>query len=162
MVGAGPDGLAARGGGLTMSVSESRVRAELEEVLDPCSTFTDNPISIVDLGLVDEVTIEDGTVRVWLLPTNGMCMYMMNMSEEVQERVGDLEGVDSVEVTQETGKIWTPVRMSEQARENRQQVFRERAEKHDLTPYYEDGEAVDDADADRDSGPGADADVDAD
>lgn len=140
-----------------MSVSESRVRAELEEVLDPCSTFTDTPVSIVDLGLVDEVRVEDGAVAVRLLPTNQMCMYMMNMSDEIQERVGELEGVESVDVTQETAKIWTPVRMSDDAREERQQVFRERAEKHGLTPYYdEDGEAGTDptgdveADADAD------------
>jgi metal-sulfur cluster biosynthetic enzyme len=142
-----------------MSVSESRVRAELEQVLDPCSTFTDNPVNIVDLGLVDEVTVEEGTVGVRLLPTNGMCMYMMHMSEEVTERVGALEGVETVEVTQETGKIWTPVRMSEEARERRQQVFRERAEEHDLTPYYEDGEV---ANAQTDGDTEAEIDADAD
>lgn len=127
-----------------MSASESRVRAELEEVLDPCSTFTDNPVSIVDLGLVDELDVEDGAVSVRLLPTNQMCMYMMNMSDEIQERVGDLEGVESVEVTQETAKIWTPVRMSDEARRERKEVFEERAEKHGLTPYYDEETGADD------------------
>jgi len=116
---------------------ESRIHAELEQVLDPCSTFTDNPVNIVDLGLVEEVTVEDGVATIRLLPTNQMCMYMMNMSDEIQERLAEFDELEDVQVTQENGKLWTPVRMSDEARQERRQIFEERAEKHDLTPYTE-------------------------
>ena len=39
---------------------EDRVRERLDEVLDPCSTFTERPQSVVDLGLIDGVTVENG------------------------------------------------------------------------------------------------------
>jgi len=119
------------------STLESRIHAELEQILDPCSTFTDNPVNIVDLGLVDEVTVEDGVAEIRLLPTNQMCMYMMNMSDEIQERLGEFDDLEDIGVTQENGKLWTPVRMSDEARQERQQIFEERAEKHGITPYTE-------------------------
>lgn len=119
------------------STLESRIHAELEQVLDPCSTFTDNPVNIVDLGLVEEVTVEDGIAEIRLLPTNQMCMYMMNMSDEIQDRLGEFDDLNEIRVTQENGKLWTPVRMSDEARQERKQIFEERAEKHGLTPYTE-------------------------
>jgi len=39
---------------------KSRVKAELDEVLDPCSCMSNHPISILDLGLVCFVESDDG------------------------------------------------------------------------------------------------------
>lgn len=113
---------------------EAVVYQELEQVLDPCSTFTDNPVNIIDLGLVEDVEVDGTSVTITLLPTNQMCMYMLNMSDEIQRRLDDKPGIDDVTVEQETDKIWTPVRMSETERTRRQEIFEERAEKHGLTP----------------------------
>jgi len=49
---------------------ELRIREQLDEVLDHCSTFTEKPQGIVDLGLVDGVSMADGDVTFDLLPTN--------------------------------------------------------------------------------------------
>lgn len=121
------------------STLEDRIRAELEEVLDPCSTFTERPQSIVDLGLVDGVAIDDGDVRIGLLPTNQLCMYIPHMAEEIETRVGDLPDVDAVTVETVADKVWTQDRMTESAAAEREEHFQERIEAHDLTPAY-DGE----------------------
>ena len=118
---------------------EVQVRERLEEVLDPCSTFTDRPQSIVDLGLVDGVSIEDGTVTVRLLPTNQLCTYVPHMTRDIESRVGVLPDVDTVTVEQVATKIWTQERMTEEAYDVRHAYFQERVEKHGLSPAY-DGE----------------------
>lgn len=123
---------------------EARVRAELDEVLDPCSTFTDCPQSIVDLGLVDGVTVEDGDVTVDLLPTNQLCMYIPHMSEEIVDRVGSLPAVDAVTVETVADKVWTQDRMTEDARAERETYFTQRVETHDVTPAYDGQEWQDD------------------
>jgi metal-sulfur cluster biosynthetic enzyme len=116
---------------------ESAVRETLDEVIDPCSAFTDQPVSIVDLGLVDAVSVDDGDVTVELLPTNQLCMYMMNIQDEVEERVTDLSRVDSVTVEQVTDKVWTQDRMSDEEYRRRHERFQQRVDEHDVTPYYD-------------------------
>jgi len=120
---------------------EAHVRDTLDDVLDPCSTFTDQPVSIVDLGLVDGIGVDDGDVTIKLLPTNQLCMYMMNIQEEVEEKVQSLSQVDSVAVEQVTDKVWTQDRMSDEEVQRRHERFQNRVERHDMTPYYdEDGQ----------------------
>lgn len=116
---------------------QSRIRGRLDEVVDPCSTFTDHPVSIVDLGLVDDVGVEDGDVTVELLPTNQLCMYMMNIQDEVEAEVRALPEVDSVTVEQVTDKVWTQDRMSDEEYQRRHERFQERVDQHDVTPHYD-------------------------
>lgn len=118
---------------------ESRVRERLKSVLDPCSTFTRKPQSIVDLGLVDGVSVDEGDVTVELLPTNQFCMYVPHISEDIENRVGGLPKVDSVTVETVADKVWTQDRMTDEAYEEREEYFRRRTEAHDITPAY-DGE----------------------
>ncbi|MDX1747766.1 MAG: iron-sulfur cluster assembly protein [Halobacteriales archaeon] len=123
---------------------EFRIREQLDEVLDPCSTFTEHPQSIVDLGLVDGVAIEDGDVTVDLLPTNQLCMYIPHMTDDIENRVGDIPAVDSVAVETVADKVWTQDRMADEAYEEREAHFRERVEAHDITPAYDGAEWSDD------------------
>lgn len=118
---------------------DGRVRERLDEVLDPCSTFTERPQSIVDLGLVDGVDIDDGNVTVDLLPTNQLCMYIPHMTEEIEHRVGDMPAVDSVAVEIVADEVWTKDRMTDEAHETREEYFQERVEAHGVAPAY-DGE----------------------
>lgn len=126
---------------------EPSVWERLDEVLDPCSTFTERPQSIVDLGLVDGIAVDGGKVTVYLLPTNQLCTYVPHMTEDIENRVGELPAVDSVTVEQVTDKIWTQDRMTEEAYAERQEHFQERVARHGLSPAYDGEEWVDDAGA---------------
>lgn len=123
---------------------ERRVRSRLDEVLDPCSTFTETPQSIVDLGLVDGVSVDDGAVTVELLPTNQLCMYVPHMAEEIERRVGALPAVDAVTVETVADKVWTQDRMTDAAADRREAAFRDRVAAHDLTPAYDGDDWADD------------------
>lgn len=118
---------------------KAAIRAELSNVLDPCSCASDHPINIVDFGLVEEIEIDDhGHVGVTLLLTSQRCTYFINMSDEIVERVSQLPAVESVDVHQSTeGKIWTPDRMSETERAARRERFHERMESAGITPHAE-------------------------
>lgn len=116
---------------------EDRITERLDEVLDPCSTFTERPQSIVDLGLVDGVSIDGRDVTVELLPTNQLCMYVPHMAEDIEARIGDLPDIDSVSVETVADKVWTQDRMTQEAAEEREEYFTERIEAHDVTPAYD-------------------------
>jgi metal-sulfur cluster biosynthetic enzyme len=119
---------------------KSAVKAKLEAVLDPCSCMSEHPISIVDLGLVDDIEWDEPskTVTVRLLLTSQRCTYFLDIDDEICERVGELPEVSDVEVHQVTsGEIWTADRMSEDERRARRERFEDRIEEADITPYAE-------------------------
>jgi metal-sulfur cluster biosynthetic enzyme len=117
---------------------KSKVKAQLEEVLDPCSCMSEHPINIIDLGLIESIEVDGRDVEVTLLLTSQRCTYFLDINDEICERVESLDEVDSCEVHQDTsGKIWTNDRMSDAERKARRKRFHERMEAAGVTPYAE-------------------------
>ena len=83
----------------------------LDKVLDPCSCLTERPLSIVELGLVERVAVDDGAVAIDLVPTSPVCLYMAQIIEEVKVEVSCLDDVDEVVVEQTIDVLWRPERM---------------------------------------------------
>ena len=119
---------------------KTEVKDKLEAVFDPCSCMSEHPISIVDLGLVDDIEWDETTetVTVHLLLTSQRCTYFLDIDDEICERVGELPDVSEVEVHQVTsGEIWTADRMSEDERRARRERFEQRVEEAGIEPYAE-------------------------
>jgi metal-sulfur cluster biosynthetic enzyme len=104
-----------------MPTTETHIVEQLDNVLDPCSCMTDQPVSIVDLGLVNEVSIEGQSVHLELLPTTPMCMYMTQIIDEAAAEVRKLDDVADVEIEENIEDMWRPERMSDDLQEAREQ-----------------------------------------
>ena len=91
-------------------VAEAAVWAALAEVQDP-----ELPVGIVDLGLVRSVRVEGGTVRVGLTFTSIACPCTDVLTDDVQARLGRLDGVSAVEV-EELFEPWSRQDMTEEGR----------------------------------------------
>jgi metal-sulfur cluster biosynthetic enzyme len=117
---------------------EAAVRDRLMEVLDPCSCMSDNPVNVVDLGLIEAIDVDGGVVEVTVLLTSQRCTYFLDMDDEITERVESLPDVERCEVHQDTsGEIWTRERMSDRERTARRERFRERMDAAGIVPYAE-------------------------
>ena len=86
----------------------------LRDVYDPCCQ--DRGVSIVDMGVVEDVRARDGHVEVDLIPTTGWCPFVANMSAAIPEALLALPGVETVDVKVVWEPAWTPDRLSESAR----------------------------------------------
>lgn len=86
----------------------------LRDVYDPCCA--DRGISIVDMGVVEAVRIEDTRVEVDLVLTTGWCPFVTNMSTAIPQRLSALDGVESVDVRVVWDPVWTQERLSPSAR----------------------------------------------
>ena len=86
----------------------------LGEVHDPCCA--DRGISIVDMGVVEDVRVRGAHVSVDLVPTTGWCPFVAAMSAAIPERLRRLDGVESVDVQVVWEPAWTPERLSADAR----------------------------------------------
>jgi metal-sulfur cluster biosynthetic enzyme len=106
--------------------SRKQIYAALATVYDTCSLFNGTRLDIVEMGLVHDVEQDGGTVRVRLLLTDPMCLYLFEMRSQIIEALSRVPGVEAVEVEPVAGKLWWPERMTPQARRRLETLRRER------------------------------------
>jgi metal-sulfur cluster biosynthetic enzyme len=87
------------------------VQEALTNVIDP-----ELGLDFVELGLIYEVEIEDGEVFVTYTLTSPGCPIGPQVSEQIEEFVGELDGVFRVYPKMTFSPPWTPDMMSEEAR----------------------------------------------
>jgi metal-sulfur cluster biosynthetic enzyme len=91
---------------------EWAVRA-LSGVFDPCCR--EKGISIVDMGLLRSVTVEDGHARVELLLTSGWCPFASRVLADVEDAIRAEPGVETCHVEIVWDEVWSTDRLSESA-----------------------------------------------
>ena len=87
------------------------VEAALTNVIDP-----ELGLDFVELGLIYGIEVDAGNVHVTFTLTSPGCPIGPQVSEQIEEFVGELEGVESVESSMVFTPPWTPERMSEDAK----------------------------------------------
>jgi metal-sulfur cluster biosynthetic enzyme len=98
-----------------MTLTRDVLMRALGDVYDPCCQ--DRGISIVDMGLVEEVASDEyGHVRVDLVLTTGWCPFVATMSTAIPDRLHSVDGVESVEVRTLWDPVWTTDRLAPNAR----------------------------------------------
>jgi ring-1,2-phenylacetyl-CoA epoxidase subunit PaaD len=90
----------------------ARVRAELATIPDPEIPA----ISVIDLGVIGAVDVDDDRARVELLPTFVGCPAIGVMQQQIIERIGALGVAPRVEVVVTLDPPWTSERISEEGR----------------------------------------------
>jgi metal-sulfur cluster biosynthetic enzyme len=92
--------------------------ATVDEVTDALRDVIDPELGLdfVELGLIYDVEVQDGNVRVTYTLTSPGCPIGPQVSEQIEEFVSELDGVLQVEPTMTFSPPWTPERMSEDAK----------------------------------------------
>jgi ring-1,2-phenylacetyl-CoA epoxidase subunit PaaD len=93
--------------------AEERVWDELRRIPDPEIPA----ISLVDLGVIGSVAVDEGAVSVQLLPTFVGCPAIGVMQELITERIGALRLADRVDVAISFDPPWTSDRITAEGRE---------------------------------------------
>jgi metal-sulfur cluster biosynthetic enzyme len=92
-------------------VTVDDVEAALTNVIDP-----ELGLDFVELGLIYGIEVTGGDVHVTFSLTSPGCPIGPQVSEQIEEFVTDLDGVESVESSMVFTPAWTPDRMSEDAK----------------------------------------------
>ena len=91
-----------------MGLDRDAILEALRRVYDP-----EIPVDIVNLGLIYEVAIEDGKVRVKMTTTAPGCPVGAFIAAEAERAIREIEGVEDVEVQLVYDPPWNPDRISE-------------------------------------------------
>ena len=93
-------------------VTTELVRKALKGVKDP-----ELGLNVVDIGLIYDVTVsETGDVHITMSLTSPGCPSGPEIMGDVKQVVGDLDGVNGVEVELVWEPYWTPDRMDPRVR----------------------------------------------
>ncbi len=89
-----------------------------DDVMDALSNVIDPELGLdfVELGLIYGVEIDGGNVHVTFTLTTPACPIGPHVSEQIEEFVGEVEGVRSVEPEMVFMPPWSPEKMSEDAK----------------------------------------------
>ena len=90
----------------------------VDEVTDALMNVIDPELGLdfVELGLVYEIEVDDADVHITFTLTSPGCPIGPQVTEQIEEFVGELAGVESVESTMVFTPPWTPDLMSEDAK----------------------------------------------
>jgi metal-sulfur cluster biosynthetic enzyme len=92
-------------------VTVDDVEAALTNVIDP-----ELGLDFVELGLIYGIEVNGGDVQVTFTLTSPGCPIGPQVTEQIEEFVTELDGVQSVESSMIFVPPWTPDRMSEDAK----------------------------------------------
>jgi len=92
-------------------VTVDDVEAALTNVIDP-----ELGLDFVELGLIYGIEVDEGNVHVTFTLTSPACPIGPQVSEQIDEFVSELDGVQSVDSSMVFTPPWTPDRMSEDAK----------------------------------------------
>lgn len=93
---------------------EERIRAALGGVVDPCCR--ERGISVLDMGLLSDVSVHDGTAQVEIMLTSGWCPFQVDLVSEITSAATSVPGVQQADVRITLQQVWSPERMSPAAR----------------------------------------------
>ena len=91
--------------------SEQDVMDALSNVIDP-----ELGLDFVELGLIYSVEVSDGEVKVTFTLTTPGCPIGPQVTEQIEEFVGELDGVRTIESEMVFVPPWSPELMSEDAK----------------------------------------------
>jgi metal-sulfur cluster biosynthetic enzyme len=94
-----------------MSADEMVREALRENVIDP-----EIGVNVVDLGLVYEIEVKDGTAEITMTLTTPACPLGPYIDQEVRTAVSDVPGIDNTKVNLVWTPPWDPSKMSEDAK----------------------------------------------
>jgi metal-sulfur cluster biosynthetic enzyme len=99
-------------------MSETAATVSEEDVMDALSNVIDPELGLdfVELGLIYGVEVDQGHVKVTFTLTTPGCPIGPQVNEQIEEFVGELDAVNSVESEMVFVPPWSPEMMSEDAK----------------------------------------------
>lgn len=99
-------------------MDKKRVIEALKEVYDP-----EIPINIYDLGLIYDVSIEGGRIKVVMTMTAPGCPMAYYVVKMVEDRLRKLDDVEDVEVELTWDPPWSPDKATEEGKKKLRELF---------------------------------------
>ena len=89
-------------------ITKEKIFAALKEVNDP-----ELPISLVDMGMIYGVEVENGNVNIIMTFTASGCPAVDMIKEDITEKLEEIDGVKSINIEVVWSPPWTKERLTD-------------------------------------------------
>jgi metal-sulfur cluster biosynthetic enzyme len=89
----------------------------LGSVADPCHALSGHDLSIVDLGLINDVVRDGDAITVSVTFTDPSCVFSYQIIMDMEDLAARLDGVSAITVTSDPFPLWTEDRLSPKAKQ---------------------------------------------
>ena len=113
---------------ITEDPAITKVWAALSRIPDPCHALSGYDLSIVDLGLINEITRKCETITVSVTFTDPSCVFSYKIIMELEDLAASLKGVQKIVVVSDPYPLWTEDRLSPKAKD----LFASKREKYSI------------------------------
>src|SRR6202453_1300931 len=94
------------------ALTHEELLSRLQGITDPCSAATGVPLSIVEMGMVENVEFVSGNVVIALRMTSPLCHALPYFEMEIKRVLANILGIGSVTCTFDHGGNWQPNHMT--------------------------------------------------
>jgi metal-sulfur cluster biosynthetic enzyme len=92
------------------------VETALAQVPDPCMVAAGIPASVIELGLLDGVAVEQGRATITITLTEIGCPFTHDIMTELTDAAMAVEGVEEVAVQPRWAPMWSEERLAPEGR----------------------------------------------
>ncbi|MDE0799776.1 MAG: iron-sulfur cluster assembly protein [Rhodospirillaceae bacterium] len=92
------------------------VWACLDTIPDPCHALSGHDLSIVDLGLINGISRDGGSICISVTFTDPSCVFSYKIIMDLEDLAATLDGVSDITVSADPYPLWTEDRLSDKAR----------------------------------------------
>lgn len=100
-----------------MAVDSTKLEGSVMKVLETVKDPEIDSVSVLDLGMIEEVVVNDGAVSIKALPTFVGCPALDILEKNIKHAVEMVEGVEEVNVQFLKTPPWTSDRITDLGRE---------------------------------------------
>lgn len=100
-----------------MTVNETKLKDSVLEVLETVKDPEIDSVSVLDLGMIEKVVVDDNNVSIDVLPTFMGCPALDIIEKNIANSVQMIEGIGHVNVEFKKSPPWTSERITENGRE---------------------------------------------
>lgn len=94
----------------------AEIEARLNVIRDPCSVAMRDPMSLVEMGLIEDIALgENGCVTVTMCLTDTSCVHFNGMVAYITDALMPMAGITEVRVRQTLDTLWTDDRLRRRA-----------------------------------------------
>ncbi len=104
----------------------------LEGVADPCHALSGHDLSIVDLGLINDVVRDGDIITVSVTFTDPSCVFSYQIIMDMEDLAARLDGITAIKVSSDPYPLWTENRLSAKAK----QLFADKRQRFGVADHF--------------------------
>ena len=116
-------------------LTKERILEVIADIICPCTRQVGLSFTARQVGLIREISVVRGVVRLRFMADDMTCLYMPSILQEMKRRIESLEDVTRAEIEVVRDALWEPEMMNPDVRDVLKEHYADKAKKYGIEPW---------------------------